>query len=116
MENLTPEIVKNKRVLMRVDFNVDVDEKGNVIDDFRILRVLPTIKFLKEEGAEKIILISHLGQPEKNDFWTEKFTLKPIADYLEKILKEKIYFCSLKDFKEIKEVIDKSEKGAIWLL
>ena len=116
MENLTPEIVKNKRVLMRVDFNVDVDEKGNVIDDFRILRVLPTIKFLKEEGAEKIILISHLGQPEKNDFWTEKFTLKPIADYLEKILKEKIYFCSLKDFKETKATIDKSEKGAIWLL
>ena len=116
MENLTPEIVKNKRVLMRVDFNVDVDEKGNVIDDFRILRVLPTIKFLKEEGAEKIILISHLGQPEKNDFWTEKFTLRPIADYLEKILKEKIYFCSLKDFKEIKNMIDKSEKSAIWLL
>ena len=117
MKHLTPQIIKGKRVLMRVDFNVDVDEKGNVIDDFRILRVLPTIRFLlKEESAEKIILISHLGQPEKNDFWTEKFTLKPIADYLEKILKEKIYFCSLKDFKEIKEVIDKSEKGAIWLL
>jgi len=116
MKHLTPQIIKGKRVLMRVDFNVDVDEKGNVIDDFRILRVLPTIKFLKEEGAEKIILISHLGQPEKNDFWTEKFTLRPIADYLEKILKEKIYFCSLKDFKETKATIDKSEKGAIWLL
>jgi len=116
MENLTLEIVKNKRVLMRVDFNVDVDEKGNVIDDFRIQKTLPTIKFLREKGAEKIILISHLGQPEKNDFWTEKFTLKPIADYLEKILKEKISFCSLKDFKEIKETINKSEKGAIWLL
>jgi len=116
MKHLTPQIIKGKRVLMRVDFNVDVDEKGKVIDDFRIQRTLPTIRFLKEESAEKIILISHLGQPEKNDFWTEKFTLKPIADYLEKILKEKIYFCSLKDFKEIKEVIDKSEKGAIWLL
>ena len=101
---------------MRVDFNVDLNEEGNVIDDFRIQKTLPTIKFLKEKGAEKIILISHLGQPEKEDFWTEKFTLRPIADYLEKILKEKIYFCSLKDFKEIKEVIDKSEKGAIWLL
>ena len=116
MKHLTPQIIKGKRVLMRVDFNVDVDEKGKVIDDFRIQRTLPTIRFLKEESAEKIILISHLGQPEKNDFWTEKFTLRPIADYLEKILKEKIYFCSLKDFKEIKEVIDKSEKGAIWLL
>jgi len=116
MENLTPEIVKNKRVLMRVDFNVDIDETGKIIDDFRIQRTLPTIKFLKEESAEKIILISHLGQPEKNAFWTEKFTLKPIADYLEKILKEKISFCSLKNFQEIKETIAKSEKGAIWLL
>jgi len=101
---------------MRVDFNVDLNEEGNVIDDFRIQKTLPTIKFLKEKGAEKIILISHLGQPEKEDFWTEKFTLRPIADYLEKILKEKIYFCSLKDFKETKATIDKSEKGAIWLL
>ena len=116
MENLTPEIVKNKRVLMRVDFNVDIDETGKIIDDFRIQRTLPTIKFLKEKSAEKIILISHLGQPKKNDFWTEKFTLKPIADYLEKILKEKISFCSLKNFQEIKEMIAKSEKGAIWLL
>ena len=116
MRYLTPEIIKEKHVLMRVDFNVDLDEEGNVIDDFRIQRTLPTLKFLQESRAEKIILISHLGQPEKNDFWTEKFTLKPIADYLEEILKEKISFCSLKDFKEIKEVIDKSEKGAIWLL
>jgi phosphoglycerate kinase len=134
MKYLTPEIVKGKRVLMRVDFNVDLDKEGNVIDDFRIQRTLPTLKFLQDHQAEKIILISHLGQPEKNDFWTEKFTLKPIADYLEKTLKEKIsfersekkgsaeqgeagsYFCSLKDFKEIKATIDKSEKGAIWLL
>jgi len=145
MKYLTPEIVKGKCVLMRVDFNVDLDEEGNVIDDFRIQKTLPTIKFLKEKGAEKIILISHLGQPKKNDFWTEKFTLRPIADYLEKTLKEKIhfeqsekkgsveqgeagsyfeqsekqdnpYFCSLKNFKEVKNMIDKSEKDAIWLL
>lgn len=116
MRHLTPEIVKNKRILVRVDFNVDFDEEGNVIDDFRIQKILPTIKFLKENGAERIILISHLGQPEKDDFWTEKFTLKPIAVYLEKTLKEKINFCPLKDFKGIKEMIDKSEKDAIWLL
>ena len=116
MRHLTPEIVKNKRILVRVDFNVDLDEKGNIIDDFRIQKILPLIKFLKEKGAEKIILISHLGQPKKNDFWTEKFTLKPIAVYLEKTLKEKVIFCPLKDFKEIKEEIDQSEKGAVWLL
>ena len=92
MENLTPEIVKNKRVLIRVDFNVDIDETGKIIDDFRIQRTLPTIKFLKEESAEKIILISHLGQPEKKEFGTEKFSLKLIADYLEQLISQKVYF------------------------
>jgi len=89
MKYLTSEVVNNKRVLMRVDFNVDVDEKGNVIDDFRIVKVLPTIKFLKEEGAEKIILISHLGQPTVPD---QAFSLEPVARHLEKLLSEKIYF------------------------
>lgn len=116
MKQLTPEIIKNKRVLMRVDFNVDLDEKGNVIDDFRIQRVLPTIKFLKENKAEKIILISHLGQPEKKDFWTKKFSLKPIADYLEKTLKETLSFCSSKEIEGIKKEIDQSKDGSLWLL
>lgn len=116
MKYLIPEVIKNKRILMRVDFNVDLDEKGNVIDDFRIQRILPTINFLKENQAKTIVLMSHLGQPETQDFWTEKFTLKPIADYLERILKEKIFFISVKNIQEIKKIIDASNEGVIYLL
>jgi len=54
--------VINKRVLVRCDFNVPVDEKGNILDDFRIQKTLPTIKYLLENKA-KIILMSHLGEP-----------------------------------------------------
>ncbi len=55
--------VKNKRVLMRVDFNVVLDEKGNIVDDFRIKEAIPTVDYLLKKGA-KVILMSHLGDPE----------------------------------------------------
>ena len=55
--------VKNKRVLVRCDFNVPLDEQGNILDDFRIRRTIPTIKYLLKEKA-KIILMSHLGNPD----------------------------------------------------
>jgi len=54
--------VINKRVLVRCDFNVPLDEKGNILDDFRIRQTLPTIKYLVDSKA-KIILMSHLGDP-----------------------------------------------------
>lgn len=55
--------VKNKRVLVRCDFNVPLDDQGNILDDFRIKETIPTIKYLLKKRA-KIILMSHLGEPE----------------------------------------------------
>jgi len=62
MKTLKDFSVFNKRVLVRCDFNVPVDEKGNILDDFRIKQTLPTIKYLIDQKA-KIILMSHLGEP-----------------------------------------------------
>ena len=54
--------LKNKRVLVRCDFNVPLDNQGNILDDSRIKETLPTIEYLVKEKA-KIVLMSHLGDP-----------------------------------------------------
>lgn len=116
MRHLTPSVVKGKRVLMRVDFNVEIDNKGQIVDDFRIQKILPTLRFLQDYGAKNIILISHFGQPEKQDYWTEKFSLRPVFNYLSSIFQDKINFCALKDFEAIQKCLEKSKEGTVWLL
>ena len=81
--------VKGKRVLLRVDFNVPLDHKQKVTDDTRITAALPTINYLLSNGA-RIILLSHLGRP-KGKF-TEAFSLRPVAEVLEKKLNKRIGF------------------------
>lgn len=71
--------VKNKRVLVRCDFNVPLDEKRNILDDFRIKETLPTIKHLLKERA-KLILMSHLGRPRGRA--AEELRLIPIQNRL----------------------------------
>ena len=61
-----PELA-GKKVFVRVDFNVPLDEQGNVRDDKRILHAIPTIKYLLEKGVAQIILTSHLGRPKNNE-------------------------------------------------
>ncbi len=75
--------VKGKKVLVRLDFNVPQDEKGNITDTRRIVSSLPTIKYLIENGA-KLILCSHLGRP-KGEIKKE-FSLAPVAKELSKEL------------------------------
>lgn len=76
--------VIGKRVIVRVDWNVTLGKALQVVDDTRIIRTLPTIKWLLTSGARQIVLISHLGKAE------EKRSLEPIARYAEKLLGEKI--------------------------
>ena len=78
--------LKGKRVLVRVDFNVPMDEKQNITDDMRIRAALPTIRYLIDRGS-KVILVSHLGRP---DGVTEGLRMNPIARRLEELLGKKV--------------------------
>jgi len=79
--------LKDKRVFIRVDFNVPQDDKGNITEDTRIVGAVPTIKYAVEQGA-KVVLASHLGRPkgEKN----AKYTMAPAAKRLSELLGKKV--------------------------
>ncbi|MBR2998487.1 phosphoglycerate kinase [Candidatus Saccharibacteria bacterium] len=77
--------LKDKTILMRVDYNVPL-KNGKVADDLRIRSSLPTINYLLEKGAKKIILLSHLGRPDGQE--NLEFSLSPVADTLRKLLPE----------------------------
>ena len=79
--------VNGKRVLVRCDFNVPLDENKNITDENRIMGALPTIKYLMENNA-KVILCSHLGRP-KGEF-NEKYSLKPVAKRLSELLGKEV--------------------------
>ena len=81
-----------KRVFMRVDFNVPQDKKtGAITNNARIVAALPTIQYALEKGAS-VVLASHLGRPDGQVI--EKFSLKPIAAELEKVLGKPVAFAS----------------------
>jgi phosphoglycerate kinase len=79
--------IKDKRVLMRVDFNVPLDDKLNIIDDIRIRSAVPTIKYAIERKA-KVILMSHLGRPDGKV--VDAMRLTPVAKKLESLLGKKV--------------------------
>jgi len=79
--------VEGKRVLVRVDFNVPLNDKREITDETRILAALPTIQYLLDNNA-KVILCSHLGRP-KGEFKPE-FSLKPVAERLSNLIRAKI--------------------------
>ncbi len=83
---------QDKRVLIRVDFNVPIDKKGNITDDFRIKSSLPTIRYIKQKKAKQIVLMSHLDPWKDNPAIKRDSRLKmdKIAKRLGKLIGEKI--------------------------
>jgi len=81
--------VKGKKVLMRCDFNVPLDDNQNITSDARIVKALPTIKHILDGGGA-LILMSHLGRPKGQP--DEKFSLKPVAKRLSELLGQEVVF------------------------
>jgi len=89
MKNISNISLSGKKVLIRVDFNVPLDEYFNITDDSRIRAALPTIKKVIQDGGKSIIM-SHLGRP-RNEF-EERFSLKHIVKYLSDLLNTSVRF------------------------
>ncbi|WP_413200836.1 phosphoglycerate kinase [Nostoc piscinale] len=86
LASLSAADISGKRALVRVDFNVPVDDQGNITDDTRIRAALPTIQDLTNKGA-KVILVSHFGRPKGVD---EKLRLTPVAKRLSELLGQEV--------------------------
>jgi 3-phosphoglycerate kinase len=113
MKALEKFCLKNKKALVRVDFNVPLSERGDITDDFRIKASLSTLKYLIKKKA-KVILISHLGRPEGK--FVKKYSLKPIVKRLEKLLKRKVRFLADSLGEKVEKEIKKTKAGEVVLL
>ena len=105
--------VNGKKVLVRCDFNVPLDENLNITDDTRITAALPTIKYLMENGA-KVILCSHLGRP-KGEV-NEKYSLKPVSKRLGELLNTDVKFATDIVGDSAKSMVESLKNGEVGLL
>ncbi len=105
--------VKGKRVFIRVDFNVPLNEDLMITDDRRIRSALPTINFCMDEGA-KVILASHLGRPKgKPD---PRYSLAPVAKRLQRLINKEVAFVSKCAGDEARKAVSKMRGGDVVLL
>lgn len=105
--------VKGKKVIVRVDFNVPLDENRNITDDKRIVGALPTIKYLVDNGA-KTILVSHLGRPKSGP--EEKYSMKPTAVRLSELLKKEVIMAKDVIGEDAKAKADALKAGEVLML
>jgi len=108
--------VRGKRVLVRVDFNVPVEEHGDhihITDDTRIRESLPTINWLREHGA-KTILMAHFGRPKGSA--VPKYSLRPVADYLHSLINQSVAFSHDSIGADAEKIIAHMQDGDVTLL
>ena len=113
LKELKKENLKNKKVMVRVDFNVPLDENLLVSDDTRIIKALDTIKFLLSSDCT-LILMSHLGRPKGKV--VDKMRLKPVGEYLATLLNRKVVTLDDCVGDEVKNAVSTSKPGDIFLL
>ncbi len=116
IENVSDDVFKNKRVLVRVDFNVPQSKSdGSITDDSRIKAALPTIKRLRDAKA-KVVLVSHLGRPDGKK--VEKLTLKPVAERLAELLNDRqgVHFIDDCIGEKVQKRVEDLKPGEVLLL
>ena len=111
MTNIEQNNFNGKRVIVRVDFNVPLDENFNITDDTRIRAAMPTINKVINDGG-KLILMSHLGRPKKNP--DPKYSLKHIVAYLSQVIGKEVAFAD--DCMKAADQIAAMQNGDVLLL
>ncbi len=112
LANLSAEDLSGKRALVRVDFNVPVDDAGNITEDPRIRAALPTIQDLTQKGA-KVILVSHFGRPKGVD---DKLRLTPVAKRLSELLGQEVVKTNDSIGDEVSAKVGALQNGQVLLL
>ena len=111
MTNIDKVNFSGKRVIVRVDFNVPLDDNFNITDDTRMRAAMPTLqKVLKDNGM--LIIMSHLGRPKKNP--DPKYSVKPLVKHLEELIGKKVIF--VEDCMKAAEPIKAMKPGEVMLL
>ncbi|KAH9925327.1 phosphoglycerate kinase [Fomitopsis serialis] len=105
--------LKGKRVLIRVDFNVPMQD-GKVTNPARIVAALPTIKYALENGASKVVLMSHLGRPDGKV--VAKYSLEPVSKELEKQISKPVIFVHDSVGADVEKAVAEAPNGSIVLL
>jgi len=105
--------ISGKRVLIRVDVNVPLDEDLNITDDSRIRAVLPTINYALDEDA-KVIMASHMGRPEGKV--VQELSLAPVAKRFSRLLKKDVQFAQDCIGPEVKALVNNMQQGDVLLL
>jgi len=107
--------IAGERIFMRCDFNVPQDKKtGEITNNARIVAAVPSIQYCLENGAKSVVLCSHLGRPDGTR--NEKFTLKPVAEELKKLLSREILFLSDCVGAEVEAACASPAQGSVILL
>ncbi|MBD2604364.1 phosphoglycerate kinase [Scytonema hofmannii FACHB-248] len=112
LANLSASDLSGKRALVRVDFNVPLDDSGNITDDTRIRAALPTIQDLTQKGA-KVILVSHFGRPKGVD---DKLRLTPVAKRLSELLGQEVVKTDDSIGDEVAATVGALQNGQVLLL
>ena len=113
MKNIRDLDIKGKKLLIRVDFNVPLDEQLNITDDIRIRGVLPTLNYALDENA-KVIIMSHLGRPKGER--KPQFSLAPAAKRLSRLLNKEVVLAPDCIGSETKAIVEAMQPGSVVLL